>query len=329
MSDGQPHIPLIQNVKLYLRRAGVELDHTVQWKVTQTYQQPQGFDFDCDKPLVLQRMAERSGRMAQDNEYPSPGTYSSWHETTVGFTEIGEGLRVHIEIALESSKRCRVFVSNASPVVGKDFKGYAVRNLHGPLIDRVKNVARQKGINLDLYGCRVIRIYDNGPEPPGFDFRCDGKKIWDLLAHVKHLERFKFDDPDDKLEGGWFNQVATHGSGYREKGYGPRLHIEIAPRENLGNVHIDSHGFVREDGTYDWHEALTHHGPLDLLSGYVGGRVGRATWLPFGSLIYTRDRGHETTVAGLPDERAPPPDDGGPDKPDRGWRMTFGLRLTF
>ena len=68
--------------------------------------------------------------------------------------------------------------------------------------------------------------------------------------------------------------------------------------ENSGTQEFDL--LVREDGSYDWHEALTHHGPLDLLSGYIGGRVGPFGFLPFLSLTYMRDRKHETTVAGLP-----------------------------
>ena len=323
-------IPLIQKVKIKLRAAGVELDHVVKWQLTKTHPKPEGFHFTCENPLALQRMAEKSHRMALDLDYPTPAGFDRWGETSVGFTEVGEGARVHIDIAIRPETRCRVFIDPDSHVVGREKgTGFAIRDLKGKLIDRVKAVAKQKGIHLDQYGCRVIRIYDNGPEPPGFDFRCTGKGIWDLLNHVKTLKRFKFDDPDDKLEGGWFNQLATHGSGYREKGYGPRLHIEIAPRENFGNVHVDSHGFVREDGTYDWHEALTHHGPFDLASGPVGGHIGPVSLLPFLSLIYMRDRGHETTVIGLPDDRITPPDDGGPDARGGGWRATFGLRLTF
>jgi hypothetical protein len=294
-----------------------------------THLHPEGFHFICENALALQRMAEKSHRMALDLDYPTPAGFDRWQETSVGFTEIGEGARVHIDIAIRPATLCRVFIDPDNHVVGRDQMGFALRELKGPLIDRVKNVAKQKRIYLDQFGCRVIRVYDNGPEPPGFDFRCAGKGIWKLLAHVQSLKTFKFDDPDDKTHGGYINQLATHGSGYREKGYGPRLHIELAPRENFGNVHIDSHGFVREDGSYDWHEALTKHGPLDLVSGAAGGRVGPITWLPFGSLIYMRDRGHETTVVGLPDDRMTPPDDGGPDNRGRGWRLTFGLRLTF
>ena len=328
MTD-HPKVPLIQRVKIRLRHAGVELDHTVKWHVTKTHEKPEGFHFTCETPVVLQHMAEKSGRMARDLDYPPPAGFDTLRESTVGFTEIGEGARVHIDIALEPTKLCRVFIDPDSHVVGRDRIGDALRELGGPVVERVKNVASRKGIHLDRFGCRVVRIYDNGVEPSGFDFRCAGNGMSKLLAHVRTLAAFKYDDPKDKIHGGWLNQLVTLGSGYREKGYGPRLHIELAPKENLGNVHIDSHGFARADGSYDWHEALTHHGPLDLLSGYLGGRVGPFAWLPFGSLVYMRDRDHETTVLGLPDDRITPPADGGPDKRQSGWRLTFGLRLTF
>jgi hypothetical protein len=55
---------LIQKVKIKLRAAGVELDHVVKWRLLKTHLQPEGFHFTCDDPLALQRMAEKSRRMA-------------------------------------------------------------------------------------------------------------------------------------------------------------------------------------------------------------------------------------------------------------------------
>jgi heme oxygenase len=214
-------------------------------------------------------------------------------------------------------------------VLGRDRFGMALRVIDNAVVQRVKRVARNKGIDLEGYQGQVVKTYNNGVEPPGFDFHCGGNMMFELHDYVKKLASFKFDDPEAKIEGGWLNQLVTRGSGYREKGYGPRLHIELAPKENWGNVHIDSHGFVRPDGSYDWHEALTRHGPYDLITGYLGGRVGGAKWTPTGNITYQRDRDHETDVLGLPDGRVPHPADGGPDRKDRGWRLTLGIRLTF
>jgi len=175
----------------------------------------------------------------------------------------------------------------------------------------------------------VTKIYDNRVEPPGFDFRCSAEDIRKLWSLIKSHQRFKFDDPEAKIEGGWFNQLVTRGYGYREKGYGPRLHIAIDPKDNFGNIHIDSRGFVREDGSYDWHEALTEHGPRDLVSGYLGGHIGPVRILPFGSFTYMRDRGRETTLLGTPDDRITPPGDGGPDRDPHGWRVMLGIGLTW
>jgi hypothetical protein len=316
MSDDQgKRNALLQKAKMRMRAAGVELDGKVKWQVTKTHEKPDGFHFTCETPLVL--------------NYPTPAGFDDWSQTSVGFTEVGEGERVHIDIGIETIQLCRAFIVSKSQVVGQDVHGDALRELSGKLVDQVKGVALQKGISLDDFGCRVIKVYDNRVEPPGFDFRCSPEDIRKLWALVKSLERFKFDDPEAKIEGGWFNQIATHGYGYREKGYGPRLHVEIDPRENKGNVHIDSRGFVREDGTYDWHEALTAHGPLDLVTGYVGGHVGPVRWQPIGALTYMRDRDQETTIVGLPDGRIAPPGDGGPDGTGRGWRFTLGIGLTW
>jgi hypothetical protein len=122
-------IPLIQKVKLRLRAAGVELDHTVKWQVTKTHLQPEGFHFTCDNPLTLQRMAENSRRMARDLNYPTPVGFDRWQETSVGFTEIGEGARVHLDVAIRPAALCRVFIDPDSHVVGRDRAGDALRDL--------------------------------------------------------------------------------------------------------------------------------------------------------------------------------------------------------
>ena len=320
---------LINRVKLRLRAVGVEFDGRVKWQVKEYFRTPEGFDFFCDKPLELQRMAERSSKLALDLDRPTPAGWASLQHCTVGFTEVGEGLRVHLDIGIDGCNQCRAYLDPHGDILGRDRFGAALRVIDNAVVQRVKRVARDKGIGLEGYQCQVVKTYNNGVEPPGFDFHCGGNMMFALHDYVKKLASFKFDDPEAKIEGGWLNQLVTRGSGYREKGYGPRLHIELAPKENWGNVHIDSHGFVRPDGSYDWHEALTRHGPYDLITGYLGGRVGGAKWTPTGNITYQRDRDHETDVIGLPDGRTPHPTDGGPDKKDRGWRLTLGIRLTF
>lgn len=321
---------LINRVKMRLRAAGVEFDGQVKWQVKEFFNTPEGFDFFCYDTRKLQRMAERSNHMAVDFEIPTPPGWQPLTHCSVGFTEIGEGPRAHIDIGIEECNHCRAYIVPKGDVLARDkLTGAALRKLEGPVIDAVKRTARSKGIDLDQYGCYVVRTYNNGVEPPGFDFRCDFGKMFALHEYVKRLANFKFDDPDAKLEGGWFSQIMTEGSGYREKGYGPRLHIEIAAKENHGNVHVDSHGYVRLDGSYDWHVAATQHGPYDLVTGYVGGRVGKATWILAPNVTYQRDNQHETDVYGTTDGRVTQPPDGGPDSKGRGWRATLGIRLTF
>ena len=67
---------------------------------------------------------------------------------------------------------------------------------------------------------------------------------------------------------------------------------------------------------------------MDLISGYLGGRIGGARFLPVGNITYMRDHRHETTLVGTPDERVGP-SDGGPKGSGHGVRFSLGIRLTF
>ena len=102
------------------------------------------------------------------------------------------------------------------------------------------------------------------PRPFGFDFYC--KKPRELLALARSKAAVLNPDDTGTLEGRVSAQQ-THGSGFRQIGTGPRLHLEIAMDGNC-NVHIDSHGYVVGPGQYDWNRAL-EHGYWDLFADKV------------------------------------------------------------
>src|SRR5262245_4671108 len=132
VEDNKARHALIHNVVTKLRSAGVQLyGASFQWHVTKTYPKPEGFEFTCENPRALQALADRSQRLVVDFDYVPPSGLSPW-PCSVGYTEIGEGARAHIDIGIESSKLCRAFIDPKGTVVGRDQgTGLAVRNLKG------------------------------------------------------------------------------------------------------------------------------------------------------------------------------------------------------
>jgi hypothetical protein len=131
----------------------------------------------------------------------------------------------------------------------------------------VKRELGKLGIFLEGFGIRVTGVYTK-PRPYGFDFYCEQPRSLLTLLRSKAVLN---EDKDDTLEGA-FSAGQTHGTGFREIGSGPRLHLEIG-MDHKCNVHIDSHGYVMGPGRYDWSRAL-EHGYWDLLSDKAPGLFG-------------------------------------------------------
>ena len=145
--------------------------------------------------------------------------------------------------------------------------------LAGPGIERRPEVGEvlaalhKLGIDLDRFGFIVTAVYLR-PRPYGFDFDCRLPR--QLLEFVKQLATFKEDDTDTAM--GRFMAKDTHGTGFRQKGFGPGVHLEVA-MDGACNAHIDSHGPVSGVGSYDFNHIL-EHGYWDLAPDEVPGAYG-------------------------------------------------------
>jgi hypothetical protein len=131
----------------------------------------------------------------------------------------------------------------------------------------VKQELAKIGIFLEGFDIKITGVYTK-PRPYGFDFDCNKpKSLLDLVRGKAALN----EDKDDTLEGR-VSAGQTNGTGLRQIGTGPRLHIEIAMNGKC-NVHIDSHGYVVGKGQYDWNRGL-EHGYWDLLADKAPGLFG-------------------------------------------------------
>jgi hypothetical protein len=123
---------------------------------------------------------------------------------------------------------------------------------HRPEVLEVKEALRKVGLDLECFDITITAVYIK-PRPYGFDFIC--RRHEELQGRVEKLAAFHHDDKS--TPGGAFSAGDTHGEGFRQKGFGPGLHIEIGADARC-NVHIDSHGYVGLDGQYDWSRSLLH-----------------------------------------------------------------------
>jgi hypothetical protein len=144
--------------------------------------------------------------------------------------------------------------------------GPGIEHRHEVLI--VKRELSKIGILLEGFDITITGVYTK-PRPYGFDFYCRKPRELLALARAK-AAALNPDDPDTKE--GRFSAGETHGSGFRQIGFGPRLHLEIA-MDGQCNVHIDSHGYVAGRGQYDWNRGL-EHGYWDLFADKVPGLFG-------------------------------------------------------
>jgi hypothetical protein len=147
-------------------------------------------------------------------------------------------------------------------------------DLTGPDIENreevrdVKRALGKIGIFLEGYGISITGVYVR-PRPYGFDFDCAEPEK--LLATARKTTSLS----EDKLNTreGSFSAGQTVGTGLRQIGTGPRLHLEIALSGKNCNAHIDSHGYVIGQGLYDWNIAL-EHGYWDLAADKAPGLFG-------------------------------------------------------
>ena len=143
--------------------------------------------------------------------------------------------------------------------------GEGLEHRHEVLV--VKRELAKIGIFLEGFDIKITGVYTK-PRPYGFDFDCKKPKSLLELARAKTALN---EDKDTTAEGR-FSAGQTHGTGFRQKGGGPRLHLEIA-MDGKCNVHIDSHGYVVGKGQYDWNRSL-EHGYWDLLADKAPGLFG-------------------------------------------------------
>jgi len=220
----------------------------------------------------VQRAADQSKRLKQDAT--DMEGYDPWKNASilsVGFTQLGAPPHVHLDVALSRPGLCRVYLRLHGPTLTEKM-GLAVSAASvyaaDPVVRKVVRVLGLLRLPLESYGIRVTKIYRK-PEPEGFDFDVeDPDGLLKAASAIPPLARDDKGDPQGRLAAG-----VTLGTGYREVGYGARIHLEVA-KNGKGNVHIDLEGWVvGKDawgrGIYDWVHGITNHFPEDLLPGYV------------------------------------------------------------
>jgi len=286
----------MNEIKLKLRALGVLLDN-VKWQLEAVYWNPTGFDFTTPDWKRIEHAADKSGKLKQDAS-DMPG-YDPWRNAgivSVGWTQLGKPPYVHLDVALSRPGLCRVYVRKHGDTL-TEHNGLAVSAstvyAKDPIVRKVTRVLSLLRLPLAAYGIRVTKIYRK-PEPEGFDFDVDDPDgLLKAAAAIPVLAR----DDTGHLEGKAAAGV-TLGTGYREVGYGPRIHLEVA-KNGKGNVHIDLEGWVvGKDswgrGIYDWVHGITHHFPEDLAPGYAGrpliGAWRGIEWRPTVGVEHGRER---------------------------------------
>ena len=289
---------------LQLAAAGVQLHGKFKWTLGEVYWAPFGFDFTCENVAGLRQAARQSSKLATDFS-DMPG-YDPWLAAGIkaeGYSQLGKTPFVHLDFAVNKPGLCRMYLiterGRHKTSMGMAISSYA----SDPIVRRVSRTLAALRLPLDKYGITATRVYGgpNSAEPEGFDF--DVTDAAGLLRDARKIGPLALDDADT-FEGKLSSGV-TLGTGFREVGYGPRIHLEIdvthrPGRDNgKGNVHIDLEGWVigkDADGRaiYDWIHGITHHFPEDLLPGYIGrplvGRWRNIEWRPSIGVEHGRER---------------------------------------
>jgi hypothetical protein len=349
----------LQELITHFREAtSVNLHLVKGFKILQKHDSPgtpKGFDFTVENPRALAQEMRDNGNMAEDPEHK--GHYAPWTtpNTNFGFTEVTQPdlsttkwpKAVHIDFAIGSSKcPCGIHLDQDHRVVGRDRNGNAVCSYaNDPIVKEVIHEVGLRQIPLSTFKIRPIHVYDD-PEPRGFDF--ESPDIAAIEAIVRTLSThnepsppiirfmpdldaldftkkpktdapFRHDNSRDVT--GWVGNRVTLGQGYREKGYGPRVHIELDKDSNLGNVHLDTHPYLNPDGTPNLKKAA-EHGIYDLAPGFgLGGRTTRFTWQLVIGGSYTPKGGRESVEIGVPIKPA------GDSGPIEGWTISVGVQI--
>ena len=349
----------LQELINHLRQAtSINLHLVKGFKILQKHESsgtPIGFDFTVDNPQALAADVRHSTNMAEDPEHK--GHYAPWLtlNTNFGFTEVTQPdlsttkwpKAVHIDFAIGSSNcPCGIHFDQDHRVIGRNKNGMAVCTYAGhPIVKEVIHEVGLRRIPLGRFKIRPIHVYDD-PEPRGFDFESPDIAAIEAIVrnisthnepspgripHVPTIDPLDFskkpetDAPyrhdNSRDVTGWVGNRVTLGQGYREKGFGPRVHIELDKDSNLGNVHLDTHPYLEQDGTPNLREAV-NHGIFDLAPGFgMAGRTSRFTWRLLPGLSWTPEGSRESGELGVPIK---PVGDSGAIE---GW--TFGLNVEF
>ena len=324
--------------------------HTVKgFKIVEKHETPiaDGFDFVVDNRQALEQVARQT--LAEDLFHTDH--YPPWNSTpSFGFTEVTQpNLKtgkwpeaVHVDFCLNPGGICGVHLDNDHRVVGRDSFDNAVFNYSGhPIVKSVIFEVALRRIPLANFKLRPIKVYDE-PEPLGFDFESEDiaaieNIVRNLTVHrsmgfptLPKLNPFDFnlkkkedptpyrhDSSDDVT--GWIGNRVTLGEGYREKGTGTRVHIELSQDFKLGNVHLDTHAYLTPGGFMDPQQALLH-GIYDLSPGFgFAGRTTNYTWQIVAGGSYTPKGANESLELGVPMEP------GSGSGPIGGWTLSVGL----
>ncbi len=153
------------------------------------------------------------------------------------------------------------------------------------VLSRLKAV----GIDMHCYKITIVKVYSQQSyaQPYGFDFNSPlMKDLVSQVSHMSHRQLAMRSDDFDKHQPAVFNEddrtnvegfisaYVTKGRGFRQIGGLSALHLELDATNDVGNIHIDSHGYVTGEGQYDWSRA-GYHGYWDLLSSFVPGLYGK------------------------------------------------------
>lgn len=128
------------------------------------------------------------------------------------------------------------------------------------IVSDIKALLKKKPIDIDFDAKKYSNKVKANSEYKigthiGFKFECANWEVLkgDLMAN----KEFNLDSTS--TISGWFMQLATHGTGFRQIGRARSFHIEIDQRDC--DIHVDTHGIVAARGMY-----------------YFGGMIGHLNW---------------------------------------------------
>ncbi len=318
------------------KKTGVDVRRLPGFKTLRTFVEPMGFDFEISAREAFISRTEASGLVADlehRDHYLDTRTWQGFGYTEVTSRENANWPpALHLGFSNRDVKLCNAHLDRDGRVVGSNTAvaggpSFALYNFDShPIVKDTKLSVISKGIDLAPFKIRAIKVFDH-PFPRGFTFESDHiaaieaavQRISDRLSATsptavkapepfsdKDLiesrvprQTFREDNTDTlpgRIEGG-----KTMGRGYREKGSGPRLHIELAAAWGLGNIHID--GFGHSGGDV---RDIANHGIYDLFPELpVLRHLYGNTWSITPTLSWTPRGSREGVVLGLGDGPAP------------------------